>query len=244
MMNLGQIGDIGLVYDGIPLSDFFIVRGVDMPILPTIETNSLEIDGKPGAWFTSRNIGTRDITVRLAILGDNKDRITTMEQWINASDKLSKGEEHKLELGNGFYVNAIMTGNSDWDRNHTWNTTEIVFRCFDPFIYGQTWTEEIKAGKNSIPIHGKYPTFPVYDITGVNGALELKDETAHKTIRVPGLVTDTKLVIDMAKYHCTVNGYYKAADPTVSDFWAVKPGVADINLNQGKGTLTYTERYL
>lgn len=244
MMNLGQLGDIGLVYDGIPLSDFFVVRGVDMPILPTITTNSLEIDGKPGAWFTSRSIGTRDITVRLGILSDNKERVEAMEQWINASDKLAKNEEHKLELGNGFYVNAIMTGNSDWKRNMRWGTTEVVFRCYDPFIYGQTWTEELKPGDNTIPIHGKYPVYPTYDLIGINGTFEMYDSDNKKTIRVENLVDDAPLTIDMSQYRCTVRGYYKAADPTVSDFWPLNTGVAHLNLNQGHGTFTYTERYL
>lgn len=244
MMNLGQIGDIGLVYDGIPLSDFFIVRGVDMPILPNIETNSLEIDGKPGAWFTSRNIGTRDITVRLALLADDSDRVNAMELLINASDNLAKDKEHRLELGNGFYVNAIMTGSSEWKRFKTWNTSDITFRCFDPFIYGQEWKYELSEGLTKVPIHGKYPTYPVITIEGVEGDFTLEDATAGKMIRILDVAPESTLIIDMAQYKCTANGRYKPCDPNVSDFWAFSPGSEHITISGGTGTVVYTERYL
>lgn len=244
MINLSQIGDNGIVYNGVPLSDYFVVRGVDMPLLPTIDTTSLKIDGKAGAWFTSRQIGTRDITVRLGMLEDTKDRITSMEDWIMVSDLLAKDKEHRLDLGNGYYVNAVMTGDSDITRNMNWSTADVTFRCFDPFIYGETHTETLKTGDNVLHILGKYPTFPVFELDGINGTFTLTDKSNGKMVRVHNLLSDAKLTIDMEQFRCLVRSSYKAADPSVSDFWPINTGEVTLNLSAGSGTMTYTERYL
>lgn len=244
MINLSRIGDNGIVYNGVPLSDYFVVRGVDMPLMPTIDTTSLVIDGKAGAWFTSRQIGTRDITVRLGMLEETNDRVTSMEDWMALSDLLAKDEEHRLDLGNGYYVNAIMTGNSDILRNHNWSTAEITFRCFDPYIYGDTYTVDLVAGDNEIHVRGKYPTFPVFEFTGIDGTFTLTNKNNGKLVRVHDVVSDAVLTVNMEEYRCLIRSYYKAADPSVSDFWPIDPGVLHLDVSAGTGTMTYTERYL
>lgn len=245
MINLSKIGENGIAYDGVTLSDYFIIRGVDMPMLPTIETTSLNIDGKPGAWFTSRQIGTRDIILRLAILADSKNRVDIMDEWLRFSHLITKGEEKQLDLGNGYYVNAVMTGTSNITRNMRWSTVDVTFRCFDPFIYGDTHVEQLSAGDNDVYIQGDYPAFPVYTINGAEESFTLKNNDTGKVVTVHGLASDTKLTIDMAKYRCTVRDrYYQPADPSVSDFWPLEPGANSINLSSGYGELVYTERYL
>lgn len=244
MINLSQIGETGLAFDGIALSDYFIIRGVDMPLFPAVDAQGLEIDGKPGAWFSSRKIGTRDITVRLALLADTKDRIASMEEWLLVSQRIATDKPHKLELGNGYYVNAIMTGNSEITRNMNWSTADITFRCFDPYIYGETYEVDLNAGNNTVYIRGLCPTFPIVDITGASGTVTLKDEDTAKQVTVHNMVSDAPLSINMEQYRCTVRGYYKAADPSVTDFWPLKPGENHISLSSGSGILTYTERYL
>lgn len=244
MINLSQIGDTGIAYDGIALSDYFIIRGVDMPLFPAVDTLGLEVDGKPGAWFSSRKIGTREITVRLALLADDKDRIASMEEWLLVSQRIATDKPHKLELGNGYWVNAIMTGNSEITRQATWSKADITFRCFDPYIYGETYEVPLKTGSNTIYVRGLCPTYPVYDVIGSDGTVTLQDEDTGKQLTVHGMVPDARLVMDMEQYRCTVRGYYKAADPSVSDFWPLNPGENHIKLTSGTGTLTYTERYL
>ena len=63
-------------------------------------------------------------------------------------------------------------------------------------------------------------------------------------VRVAGLTQATVLRIDMANYRCTVNGNYKPADISVTDFWPLEPGTATLQLSGGSGTMTYEERYL
>lgn len=242
-MNLSNIGHTFLKYDGVNLSDNFIVRSVDMPLLPSIDASSIAIDGKAGAWFSKRKIGTRDINVGLGILNDTRDRREILEAWYMLSDKLAKDRVCKLEIGNGKYVNAILIGDTETTTNGRWSTVNVTFRCFDPYIYGENHVESLKTGNNQIFIHGKCPAYPVFNITGASTTTITNVKTGDK-IRVEGLSDDQTLSVDMANYSCTVGGIHKPADPTVSDFWPVGPGEVTINLSSGTGSLKYMEVFL
>lgn len=241
-MNFGDVGHNFLIYDGVNLSDHFVVRTVDMPLLPTIDARTVEIDGKPGAWFSGRQIGTRDITVGLGILADSRDRKSIVKAWADLSDKLAKDKVCKLEIGNGLFVNAFVVGDTPTGTNGRWSTTEVTFRCFDPYIYGREHTVPLAQGNNTFPVHGKVPTYPVIEITGASTTTVTYKETDDR-IRVER-IPKSPLVIDMANHVCKVGGDYAPADPTVSDFWPLKPGTATVNVTSGTGTLTYREVFL
>lgn len=243
MINLGNIGHNFLVYDGINLSDHFVVRTFDMPILPSIDANMIEIDGKPGAWFMSRKIGTRDIIIGLGILNDTKDRKEIIKRWTDLSDMLQKENVAKLEIGEGRYVNALLIGESSPQTRGKWSIVELTFRCFDPYIYGEEHVETLKSGNNTFIVQGQTSTYPIIEISGATTTTITNQGTGEK-IKVSGLSTSNKLIIDMENHACKVGDVYKAADPTISDFWPIKPGSVTINVSGGSGTLTYKERYL
>lgn len=241
--NFGKIGHNFLVYDGVNLSDHFVVKSFDMPLLPTITERTIEIDGKPGAWYAGRQIGTRDIHIGLGVLMDSRARKDAVKTWIDLSDKLAKDKVCKLEIGNGYYVNALLVGDTETDYNGKWSTVETVFRCFDPYIYGPTHTEALKTGNNALKIKGKFATYPVITVT-TSSALTVKYNETNDQIRIPKNPTTSPLVIDMERHVVTSGSNYAAIDPTVSDFWPINPGTATINLNTGSGTLEYREVYL
>lgn len=243
MMNLGNIGHNFLAYDGVNLSDHFVVRTFDMPILPTIDANMIEIDGKPGAWFMSRKIGTRDIIVGLGILNDTKDRKEIVRRWTDLSNMLQKEKVAKLEIGEGRYVNALLVGESLPETKGKWSIVELTFRCFDPYIYGEEHEQALKAGNNTFNVKGQVSTYPIIEITGATTTTITNQGTGDK-IKVSGLSTSNKLVIDMENHICMVGDVYKPADPTISDFWTIDPGNITINVSSGSGTLKYKERYL
>ena len=246
-MNLSRIGDIDLTYDGVALSDHFIVANVAMPLLPTFDSSAMYIDGKPGAWFTGRKIGTRDIRVTLKLLSDTKKRIDAMETWIGLSGLIAKDKVCKLELGNGYYVNAIMMDDSPLNRTGRMSTAEITFRCFDPYIYGEEHTVDIKSGSNIVVIEGQCPVWPTFEITGhsTSAANAIRDTKTGYQVRVPSIAASTaKLVVDMAGHYCTLNGNYKACDPSVTDFFQLPVGENTISLSYGSGIMKYTEMYL
>lgn len=240
-----EIGDFEIAYDNVRLADYFIVRGVDMPMLPAITANSVTVDGKPGAWFTSRQIGTRDITIRLGLLSETKKNIDALETWINNAYLVGKDTPRRLDLGKGYHVNAIMNGTSDISKRGRWSTVSISFKCFDPCIYGETHTLNLVSGSNKVVILGKAPVYPIFTIKSTTTSyLDVEDNATKKKVRIYSPGTANNLVIDMEKHKCTVGGVYKAVDPTTSDFWTLSPGEQTINVRSGSGTLEYTEVYL
>lgn len=242
-MNLSNIGHNFLVYDGVNLADHFVVKSVSMPLLPTIEASSIKIDGKPGAWFSKRKIGTRDVKVGLGILNDTRDRKDIMETWFMLSDILAKDKVCKLEIGNGRYLNAILVGDSSTTDKGRWSTVTVTFRCFDPYIYGEEHEIPLKTGNNLMHILGKCETYPTIEIAGASTTTVTNNATGDK-IRVENIASTRTLVIDMANCKCTVGGNYKSADLTVSDFWPLEPGNVTLNVSSGTGTLKYREMFL
>lgn len=241
--NLGKIGHDFLVFDDVKLSDHFVVRTLDMPLLPTLDANIIEVDGKPGAWFSSLKIGTRDINVGLGILMDTRDRKDIIKAWIDLSDKLAKDKVCKLEIGNGYYVNAMLVGDSETETNGKWSIVNVAFRCFDPYIYGKEHDIALKQGDNKIYVNGKVATYPYIEISGATTTTVTNKNTDEK-IRVEKIPSGKKLEIDMENHGCRCNGVYMAADPTISDFWPITPGEVTINVSSGTGTLKYKEVYL
>lgn len=246
MMNLSRIGDLGLVYDGVPLSDHFIVNKVSMPLMPNFDASTLYIDGKPGAWFAGRKVGTRDIRVNLGMLSDTKKRVDALDNWLAVSDILAKDKICKLELGNGLYVNAIVMDDSQMTRKGKWSTADITFRCYDPYIYGEEHTVEFSSGNFVVNIEGKQPVWPVYKLTGHSSSYgnTLINNNTGQRVKVNSLTSTTELIVDMEAHRCTVNGAYKPVDPSVSDFWPLKPGSNSLYLSYGSGSFTYRETYL
>lgn len=242
-MNLSNIGHNFLVYDGVNLADHFIVRTFDMPLLPGIEASTIKIDGRPGEWFSKRAIGTRDIYVGLGILNDTKDRKDILENWFLLSDKLTKDKPCKLEIGNGYYVNAILVGDTQTTTTGKWSIVEVQFTCYDPYIYGEEHEVSLKTGNNTFNVKGKYSTYPVITINGASTTTITDTKTGDK-IRVEDIASGKSLVINMNEHRCLVDGLYKPADLSVSDFWALKPGENTLNLSSGTGTLVYRELYL
>ena len=243
-LNLSNIGHNFLVYDGVNLSDFFVVRTFDMPLLPSIEAASIAIDGKAGEWFASRKVQTRDIVIGLGTLNETKNRKDIMAAWFNLSDKLAKDKVCKLEIGNGLYVNALLIGDTSINTDGKWSIVNVTFRCFDPYIYGKEYTETLKSGTTTINVKGKCSTFPVINLTASSSTVLLTDLDTGDRIRYTGMASGTKIVVDMANYKSTVNGVYKAADLTVSDFWPLHTGDNRLQLTGATGSLTYREMYL
>lgn len=243
-MNLGKIGQRSLVYDGVALSDYFVVRYVRFPIMPPIDVNTIEIDGMPGAFFSSRKISTRSISIGLGFLGESEFHTDIFDEWLKVSGLIAKDKVARLDIGNNLYVYAMFTGESNISTNHNWSTVELNFECFDPFVYGEEHTVTLKSGNNVIDIKGSKPAMPVLELTASSTTVTIRNTTTGEQVRMTGVSSGSKIVVDMENYKATMNGNFKAVDPTVSDFWPVGPGEVTINLSGATGTMTYKERYL
>lgn len=239
-----KIGQYQICYGNQRLADFCIVRGVDMPLRPPITYNELIIDGKPGAWLTGVQIGTRDIIVRLGMLNATRDRVEMLKNWISHVSMIGSKKEQRLDLGGGFYTNAVMVGNSDIIQNGFWSTVDVTFHCSDPHIYGETHEVPLVSGSNKIMILGKAEVEPVFTIKSPSNYIDIQNGETQEFVRVRGIGSSQTLEVDMSKHKCSVNGSYRAADPSVSTFWKLQPGNQTVNIKTGYGTMKYTEAYL
>lgn len=239
-----RIGDWDIALDGKKLANSFIVRGVDMSALPDITLNEIVIDGKPGSWFSGRQIGTRQITVRLGILSQTRERVDALESWIHSAFLLTSDGEKRLDLGHGHYVNAVMSGSTPIERDGFWSKTDVTFTCFDPYIYGNTYEIPLVSGENKINITGACPTPGLFEITNHSNNFELRDTGTGKRVKIDNAGTSIPIIIDMNIRKCTQSGAYMAADPTITEFWDLRPGINTIALQTGSGKLTYSEKFL
>lgn len=246
MFGMNKIGDPNIVYDGEPLSDHFIVKYIELPLLPTIDASTLSISGKPGLWFSSRNIETRKIVLHIAMLNDNKSRIDMMEKWMLQSDYLTKDKECKLELGGGYFVNAMLTGDTPIKReNGVWSETAITFTCFDPYIYGAEH-EISNVFNQQVYIQGKQPVWPLIRIYNASSIVNLNNSTTGKTmnITVPSGYGNN-FAVDMEKHICGSTELHYPMNPSNSSFFSLNPGLVTLNFNGAEQfNLVYREKYL
>lgn len=239
-----KVGDWDITFDGEHLAKYFVVCKVDMTMLPEISINEVQIAGRPGSWYSSRQIGTRDVTIRLGLLNETRDRIESLENWVNRAYLLSKDQECKLELGDYYYVNAVLVGQSPITRRQQWNTVDLTFRCCDPYIYRREFEVPLVSGDNTVVVTGTCPAWPVFEITGGSSTFQLRNMDTGHQVKVDTLSSTAKLIVDMKRRRCEIGGAYKAADPTVTDFWPLNPGENNIRLQTGSGVLRYTEVFI
>lgn len=243
-LNNGRVGCTKLVYDGFVLSDVFEVRDVNAPLLPPIEAQMLEIADKPGAFFASRKIRTRDVIITLALDAQSRCPVDINEAWSEFVPKLLKNTPRKLQIGSRGYLWAMLTGETNIEREAYKGVIEMTFTCFDPFYYGEEHEFNLKSGDNSIFVRGNAGAYPKIELSGISGTCTIKNNNTGEQLRVAALTSTTTLRAYMEEHYCTVNGSYREADPTVSDFWPLEPGDNVINISAGTGKLTYQERSL
>lgn len=240
----GKIGDYKIAFDGERLSDYFVVRGIDMPLHPTISVNEIEIDGKPGAWLAGRQVGTRDVTVRLGIVEPTSDRVRMFEDWVQRTWLLSKDGARRLDIGDGYYVKAVMTGSTGIEHSGRWSKVDVTFHCSDPFVYRHDHEIALASGENAFTVYGTYQAAPVIEIGGLSSTVDVENVGTGQIVRVHDIGKTNVLTVDMGGHACFVGGAYKPADPSVTDFWELAPGDCKVAVRTGSGVLRYTEKYL
>lgn len=250
MIGINKIGDFNLVYDGEPLSDHFIIKNVELPLLPTIDAVTLTMDGRPGSWFVSRKIGTRSIIVHAALMNDNRSRIDMMEKWIRQSTILAKDYDSKLELGNGYFVYAMLVGETPIkrDKNGRWSEVELNFMCYDPYIYGENHNIDLVTGyRNDFMIEGTQPTWPLISLVDFtkSGYVTITKESDFKKSKIVVSQGNTNYIYVNSEDHICVdrNQRFLPLSPETR-FFQLDPGYNVISISDGVGSINYRERYL
>ena len=241
--NMSQAGAHGLVYDGENLSDLFIVEDVSVSAYPTVEAVTRELAQRPGSYFASRKVATREIGVRLRLVTDSRDPLKVFQAWRALSPKLAKPEPRKLRLGEELHCFAMMAGDSGIEVVGRCGVTEVTFVCYDPYFYGAE--HEVALSNNATAafnVKGTEPAYPKMTLTAVATSVTATNLVTGDYVTVPGTKSGSRVTIDMERQLATIGGEFAPVN-LLSDFFNVE-GAAQVKVSGASGTLAYEERFL
>lgn len=116
---------------------------------------------------------------------------------------------------------------------------DISFYCPHGLAFGQTKTAPIGA----VTVTGTYKTPPIIRITPSATTVEIV--LGQKRLRFVGITTTPQLVIDVAKRTAMQGTTSRMSKLTMeSDFFELSPGVNNLSITGGTGTVEYTERFI
>ncbi|MDD7369265.1 MAG: phage tail family protein [Berryella intestinalis] len=242
-MNYSRIGCTGIIFDGVNLSDAFQVVDVSIPLLPTFSAVTHELAQRPGSYFASRKVGTREIKVKLRLDAESRDPMEVFKAWREVSAVFSKPEPRKLQLDEERYCYAMMVGESEIVEEAYYGVVEFTFMCFDPYFYGDEREIALSdGGTATFDVQGSVEAYPVLDLTATAASVLVTNAATGDYVRVPNTAPGSKVAIDMDRQAATIGGEYAPVD-LLSDFFPVD-GAAKVKLDGARGTLRYRERFI
>ena len=244
-LNYSRTGASGLIYNGHNLTDIFQVVDVSIPLLPTIEAATHELAQRPGSYFASRNIKTREIKVKLRLDAETRDPMGIFHAWRDVSGIFNQKEPKRLYLNEDKYCNALLIGESQLTDEAYYGVVELTFMCFDPYFYGEeheialsnnaVTTFEVKCGEN-------VTAFPKLELTATTTSVTVTNVATAEFVAIPNTLNGSAVKIDMERQIATIGNAYAPVN-LLSDFFDIE-GKAQIRLAGATGTLRYEERYL
>lgn len=241
-MNYSRVGCKGIVYDGVDVTKTFQVVDISIPLLPTFEAVTHELAQRPGSYFASRKVGTRQINLKLRLDAESRDPMEIFRQWREVSNIFDKPDPRKLYLDEDKYCWAMMVGESDIDDDAYYGDVEFTLMCFDPYFYGAEHEVSLSAGTTSFDVQGACEAYPTLELTATGTSVTVKDETSGDYVLVPDTASGAKLVMDAERQTVTMGGEYVPVD-LLSDYFSLD-GTAKVTLTGATGTLRYQERFI
>lgn len=241
--NFGQQGCTKLVYDGVNLADTFEVVDISLPLLPTMTAVTLAAADRPGLYFASRKVGTRTVKVKLRLDAESRCPLDVFEAWSSVSNQVCKSEPKPLHIGEGRYVNAMLTGETPIEVKGHSGEVELEFTCFDPYVYGEEHTAEL-SGTTTVSVSGNASVYPTLEVQATSSVVKITNETTGDYVRIPDVSSGKSMSIDMERQTVTdALGEYVPVD-LMSDFFNLPVGDTSLKMEGCTATLTYRERSL
>lgn len=239
-----RYGHKNIIYDGVNLSDYFDITDVVIAPFPARTPNTRKIPGGAGLHFYSVDEGERTITMVMSLIAELRNRWSAFQAWEKCLDILLKDEPKELYLDDERYLLAMALNGSEIERLGFRGVSDISWTAFDPYFYGHLNTFPLNNGANRFFVQGSAETYPLIEVTGVNGPLTVTDDVSGDKVVIPNIGNPTaKVIIDPKNLRCTVNGSYLPVDLDRTDYFALKPGMASVTLSAGNGMLSYRERF-
>lgn len=242
-LNYSRTGASGLIYDGVSITDTFQLVDISIPLLPTIEAVTHDLAQRPGSYFASRKVGTREIKVKLRLDAETRDPMGIFHAWREVSGIFNKKEPKKLYLNEEKYCNALLVGESQLTDEAYYGVVELTFLCFDPYFYGKE--HEIALSNNatsSFDVKGTVAALPKLTLTASATSVTITNMVTGDFVTIPGTANGSSVKVDMERQLATIGNSYAPVN-LLSDFFAVE-GSARVKVAGASGTLKYEERYL
>lgn len=242
-LNYGRVGCTRLEYAGVNLAEVFQIVDVDLPMLPPVEAKVHELAQRPGAYFASRRMGTRQVVVRLRLDAETRDPLGIAAALREYSPIFNQAEPRRLDLGDGLWCMAMPTGETPVENRAYYGEVEITFTCFDPYVYGPEHSVELAAGvAREVRVAGSVEAWPTLALTATAANVRASNEDTGEYVLIPNVTPGARVVIDMERQTATAGTGYAPYD-LLSDFFSISDG-AHVKVTGAAGELTYTERYL
>lgn len=242
-LNYSKTGASGLVYDGVNLTDTFQLVDISIPLLPTIEAVTHDLAQRPGSYFASRKVGTREIKVKLRLDAETRDPMGIFHAWREVSGIFNKPEPKKLYLNEEKYCHALLVGESQLTDEAYYGVVELTFVCFDPYFYGKE--HEIALSNNAVSsfdVKGGVAAYPKLELTASTTSVTVTNMVTGEFVTIPSTANGSSVKVDMERQLATIGNSY-APVYLLSDFFNVE-GSAQVKVVGASGMLRYEERYL
>lgn len=234
------------IYNGNDFGSVLEIEDVTMPAMPRINRDLVTVPGRDGAVLRGSQLGTRAFTIKARINAGSREPSAIAAAWSEIVPLLYTDEPAPLDLGEGRYYMAVLTGESPIEFHAYYGSVELSFECPDAYGHGAVFRASFPG---SLHAGGNCPSYPVIRCANAvrasgSGLWGVRIDDGD-FLRVP-MGTGTHLVeIDCERRTVTLDGSTSMIT-LESDWIMVEPGEHTIAVDQGSGTGTieWRERWL
>lgn len=234
-----------VIFNGLRLNDYMIVKSIKESIMPSISNNTKDIPLKRGSKYINKKLDSKIIQVDFEIQANSFTARESLLDTIN--NKLYTEEEEVLKLRGNRYYYASLDGSTDLNNLVTNGEGSMTFLATDPIKFGQSKSINL-SGTTTINVAGTYKTdiYLTYNFTNATSYIIFTDLPSGKYVRIDhDFKEGDVLIIDFKdKWKARKNGNVIAEDIYItSDFFQLKKGNNRLNTTT-PCTLDYIERWL
>lgn len=188
-----------LKYHGVELTDLVKVREVNIPGLPSMSHNSIEVFEREGNLYNGLSFGNRTINIKFFIIGEDKEDYEAKLDEVKQVFYTKK--ERKLFCGkDNRYIWAVPVDDLIiTEVTPKWAECEITLVAYDPYWY-HTRTQTVyndQKKKFIVENECELDVYPVIDVgfTKDTTFLKVENRTTGETILLGGIPTKEGTVI-------------------------------------------------
>lgn len=235
-----------VIYDGIKLNDFMIIKDIKESLLPNIDNVTLKMNSNVGLKFVNQELGSRVFSIDVEILSDSQQ--DKQEKINRLAPLLFTNEEKDLILDNVRRYKAVVDGSSNINNLMYDGLLTLTFVAYDPIAYGEEISLNIESG-DELYNPGNYKTRPIIEVIPLVAPVEIRLKNGEeydyvKINKIGGLLDPIK--IDFINEVVTINGENIMADvDPLGDFFYIPPGDFSLEISNSNFThISFYERWL